>query len=486
MLNESSPLWLHTVQNVSLIFLSLIFLPLDTVVVVLVTVWSRLRPSQNNQTPSSRPRTILVTGVGMTKGLVLARLFTAAGHRVIGADFSWLACGRISNSLKPFYTLERTQTEDFAELYAQSLLSVVRKESVDLWVSCSGVASAIEDGFAKEIVERSTSCKAVQFNVETTERFHEKSSFINYIASLGLTVPETHTVTSIDEVEDLLSKSMYNKRKYICKGLGLNDASRGDMTLLPLESPSKTSAHLQRLNVSKNNPWIIQQFIKGKEYCTHALVIRGQVRAFVACQSSELLMHYVALPGKSKLSDLMLAFTQKVAARNGQEFTGHLSFDFLIEDDVNAMSEITLYPIECNPRAHTAVALFQKTVQLADAYLELLDEPVEILSAESKVPIYPTSPQTYYWIGHDLVCRIILPTLAVIRQPKLNDDWIRGLQEFMNLLHFWKDGTFEVDDPLPWWWLYHVYWPAQFFICLIKGQRWSRINISTTKMFMCD
>ncbi|KAG9590125.1 hypothetical protein KCU90_g14242, partial [Aureobasidium melanogenum] len=50
---------------------------------------------------------------------------------------------------------------------------------------------------------------------------------------------------------------------------------------------------------------------------------------------------------------------------------------------------------------------------------------------------------------------------------------------------FWKDGTYEIWDPLPAWWLYHVYWPFQFAKSLVTGFKWSRINVSTTKMFGC-
>jgi catechol O-methyltransferase len=44
---------------------------------------------------------------------------------------------------------------------------------------------------------------------------------------------------------------------------------------------------------------------------------------------------------------------------------------------------------------------------------------------------------------------------------------------------------FEVWDPLPFWWLYHVYWPAVFWgrACGGGSGRWSRVNVSTGKVF---
>lgn len=486
MLDQSSPLWQHSLQSVALILLSLISLPVDTVILISVIAWARVARSRPRRRPASQPKTVLVTGVGMTKGLVLARLFAEAGHAVVGADFSALACGRVSHSLKSFHTLRLPETHDRAVAYAEALLSIIKQESVHLWVSCSGVSSAIEDGFAKEVVEKSTRCKAVQFDVESTKTFHEKGSFIEHVASLGLTIPESHTVTSKGQVEDVLLKPRQSGRRYICKSVGVDDSSRGDMTLLPFASREETSAHLSQLNISDSNPWIVQQFINGQEYCTHALVIRGHVRCFVACPSSELLMHYTALPAQSPLSESMLKFTQEVAASRGETFTGHLSFDFLVEygKDIQS-SEVVLYPIECNPRAHTAVALFRDTIESVDAYLELLDN-ADASSARIHQPLGPKSAQRYHWIGHDLVSCIIIPTLAMFRGEKSAKEWLDDIAEFFKFLVFWKDGTFELNDPLPWWWLYHVYWPTRLLICLFRGQKWSRVNVSTTKLFMCS
>jgi catechol O-methyltransferase len=60
-----------------------------------------------------------------------------------------------------------------------------------------------------------------------------------------------------------------------------------------------------------------------------------------------------------------------------------------------------------------------------------------------------------------------------------------SLHDFVDHLLFWKDGTYEVWAPLPAWWLYHVYWPFQLALALVTGKKWSRANVSTSKMFKC-
>lgn len=63
--------------------------------------------------------------------------------------------------------------------------------------------------------------------------------------------------------------------------------------------------------------------------------------------------------------------------------------------------------------------------------------------------------------------------------------YLQNCTTFVDHLVFWKEGTFEIWDPLPWWWLYHVYWPGQFLWSILQRRKWSRINVSTTKVFGC-
>jgi hypothetical protein len=495
-LDGTSPVLYHRLQNVSLILLSLVFLPLNTIILVLSLLVNKVFPNKVQQQRNSirqkhafKPRTILVTGVGMTKGLSLARLFHLTGHTVIGADFvspdTPSPCGSMSVSLSRFHRLQKPDAKSGPDPYIHSLLRIIQSENVDLWVSCSGVASAVEDGMAAEIVAVRTGCGVIQFNVATTQVLHEKHSFIERTRSIGLRIPETFEITEREQVERILRGVAKERieRKFIMKTIGMDDSVRADMTLLPRPTEQETVEHLAKLKISKSSPWILQQYIKGNEYCTHALVVQGQVKAFVACPSAELLMHYEALPPHSPLCQAMLKFTKTYAEHGGMEFTGHLSFDFMMENEnADKPEDIELYPIECNPRAHTAVALFDNTPEMVEGYLSAIQN--EDGKMENQV-ITPNAPRRYYWIGHDLVDLLILPTLSFLTLCLSVPDLAEKYTTFVIHLLSWKDGTFEAWDPLPWWWLYHVYWPRRFWHCLLTGKKWSRINVSTTKMFEC-
>lgn len=574
-LTADSPYYFHALQNLVLLFISLFFLPLSTLILFLSFA---LRPSlllrQNGlltvpSLPSNRPMVsstqringdesphtlttaspslrgpsistnrpvILVTGVGMTKGLQIARAFHLSGYRVIGADIAphnfLPPIGRFSRSVDRYYNLPAPIEQSGSAPYIHTLLTIIRREGVALWVSCSGVNTALDDARAQEIIPRRSDCICLQHNVQTTQLLHEKDTFTAHAASLGLPVPETHNVTSRAAVHKVLHQSPRTKKRYIMKSVNMDDASRAEiMTLLPRRTLSETYNHVARLPISEAKPWVLQQYVPGKqEYCTHALVVHGKVKAFVACPSSELLMHYEALPHPaSALSRAMLRFTEEFAAKtiegdDGEEkLTGHLSFDFLVDEQVTERGvENVLRAIECNPRAHTAVALFGgKEKELVNAYMSALNEKtgssrmmngavthaVTEQQQQQRQQNHTFEPSTFdldthgsdfvfpkpnvppiYWIGHDIITLLLLPLLQLIGlvQPMINlPTYIHNCRTFLDHLLFWQEGTFEIWDPLPAWWLYHVYWPGIFVGSLVTGRRWSRINVSTGKMFGC-
>lgn len=496
----------HVSKNLVLIVVSLSFLPLSTFILFLSYAYRSFFPQnverrRRRRSPHFYPKTVLVTGVGMAKGLRIARAFYSAGHRVIGGDFEpngVMVSGRWSKALSKFYKLSKPSEEFGAAVYISELVDVVKREKVDLWVSCSGVASAIEDGQAMEVLEKKTNCKCIQFDVKTTATLHEKDSFIHFTDELGLPVPETHQVTSRDAVHKLIHKSK-GEKKYIMKTVGMDDVSRDSIqTTLPRRTLSQTYSHISSLTITSSRPWVVQQYVHGEEYCTHAIVVNGKVKLFVACPSAELLMHYQVLPETSSLSRSMLTFTQQFAARAGVGFSGHLSFDFLVEEKVSERGvERCILPIECNPRAHTAVVLFngqKASNDMADAYLAVIQDSVqwphgltngETAIEESEPIVQPgKGPAGFYWVGHDLIALFLLPFFRLLTLQIGPLQFWKDCQMFLQHLLFWRDGTYEVWDPLPSWWLYHVYWPGIFFDALRNGKRWSRVNVSTTKVFI--
>ena len=423
----------------------------------------------------------------MAKGLTLARMFHRRGHRVVGADSHDLSIGSVSKAVDVYVRLPTPGGRGIDDPYLNAMLEIVREQKVDLWISVSDVNNAVEDAMVKEIIELRTPAKAIQFGIKDIQMLHEKDTFMSHVNSLGLTIPDTQVVNSKDQAIDFLRKRgglslQPNSPQYLLKPIGVDDLARFAMPLLPLSSEPATLDRLASVPFKEHSTYILQEFISGDEYCTHALIIRGQVRAFVACESSTVLMHYVALPPDSKLSVAMLKFTERVAKEHGEEFTGHMSFDFLVKKGTEEDEEVVLYPIECNPRVHTAIVLFNETPSLVYEYLSILSPS----KPDDSAPLAPSNPDQYYWVGQDLIELVIHPLyLFLFAGTQSLKQVIASSQTFIEHVSDWKDGTFEMWDPVPWWWLYHVYWPVRFAGYLREGS-WHKLNVSTGKAFKAE
>ena len=193
-ISKNPPANAQFTRSASLILASILLLPLSTAILILSYATQVLVPQNAlrrriRRSPRFRPKTILVSGVGTPKGLRIARAFFETGHRVIGADFEPRGVpihARFSKALSGFYRLRVPTAQSGATLYMRDLVSLVEKEDVDLWISCSEVISAIDDGQARELLEQRTNCQSMQVDAQTATYLDDQDEFIRYTKSLGL------------------------------------------------------------------------------------------------------------------------------------------------------------------------------------------------------------------------------------------------------------------------------------------------------------
>jgi hypothetical protein len=192
-------------------------------------------------------------------------------------------------------------------------------------------------------------------------------------------------------------------------------------------------------------------------------------------------MHYDPLPPKDPIFKAMLEYTEAYVKTMRQDITGHFSIDFLFDETGTSWNlEKRIFPIECNPRAHTAVVNFgNDTEGMIDAYLS-----VTTPSPRTDVFI-PSSDVKHYWIGHDILTRLVLPCFWFLVGKTTLTDVSEHWSELWEHVLYWRDPTYDIQDPWPAWWLYSVYWPSMFFYAIVKRKWWSRCNVSTGKIFQC-
>ncbi|KFH45632.1 hypothetical protein ACRE_035540 [Hapsidospora chrysogenum ATCC 11550] len=503
------------VKNLALLWLSLAVLPMTTFIILTINMWHRVtygRKKHHAKLPGALRKTILVTGVSAAKGLTIARLFHRAGHTVIGADFHSLSPGSVSTAIGKYYRLpapEKTRISNGEDVedapYTLELLRIVREQNVDLWIPASEPASAVQDALVRDMMESQTCARPVQLRAKHVRTLSGKDSFMRYTRNLELPTPDTELVRSKADVIDFLTQrgglnasSCQNigasSKRYILRPVGdTATAPTGSMPLLPLASERETIQCIEDMPLLEGDEYIMQEHLQGHEFLTHALVVRGRVRAFVACPSSETAMHYQTLPQESPFSRFMLNFTQTIADEEGPEFTGHIGFTFMAKSWSGGDSkheDVHVYPIKCHPSVQIPAIFFRDTPELVGEYLSVLDssgphrpEEEDGEDGDNSLVLYPQNPKTYYWMGQDLMRYLFAPTAEKISGDPRDVVFLGGnVASLIDHVRNWKDPVFETWDPWPWWWLYHVYWPTQVARNLFWG-KWHRGEVSLREVF---
>ncbi|RDW69545.1 hypothetical protein BP6252_08565 [Coleophoma cylindrospora] len=499
-LDSSSPTYLHLLQNATLISLALSVIPLGTFIAIAsLTVAPFTQRSKHIahhrkwRTISSatfRPRTVLITGVGNSKGLALARTFYRGGHNVIGADFEphrIPVCGRYSRALHRFYRLAHYVT---TPEYARQLMGIVQKEGVELWVSCLEDVSAIVDADVAELVESNTECKTVQFSPSLTDISYEKDAFLEKARGLELNFQETVVVTSVTEALVILSSATTSGKRYTMKNLGGEDA---DENVLPLATAMETQQHVRRLKPSPFRPLVLQQYLSGPTFRTHSLIVASRVQAFVASPSTNQNQTYTALPASSAISQALLLYEQTYVREMGADLTGHVAFEFVVDGDIDAermmksgipgteVRELMklVYPVSCTSRPGMGILLLGPQAEdLAEAYLNILpdhDEPRGIANGhhlEKIITPVPGTP-TYYWIGHDLFALFVLPLLNFLRLELGIRDLLAAWFLFIEHIIYGHEALWEFWDPWPALAFYLLYLPLNMLHCIYARNWWA-------------
>lgn len=407
-------------------------LPVDLAVVGLAS----LRRSRTPSPPPGGRKTVLISGGKMTKALQLARSFHSAGHRVVLVESAKYRLNghRFSRAVDAFYCVP----EATAPGYAEALSDVVRRERVDVYVPVSAPVASTYDASARRLLPEG--CDVVHADTVTVRRLDDKAEFSSLARSFGLRVPDWRRVTDPQQVVNF---DFTDGRTYILKRIAYNPVGRLDLTPLSNATPERNEAFARSLPISEDDPWILQEFISGQEYCTHGTVRRGDLQVYGCCQSSASQLNY-AMVDKPEIRHWVETFVK------GLGVTGQLSFDFIEAADGE------VYAIECNPRTHSAITMFYNHDQVAAAYLE---------DGHPLITPKPDARPTY-WIYHE-VWRLLTQSGRRARLATI----LRG-----------RDAIFSWRDPLPYLMVHHLQIPALLIVNLRRRRGWTKIDFNIGKL----
>lgn len=342
---------------------------------------------------------ILLTGARSTCALEIARHLNVQGHRVVACDTSRTHVSKYSNAVDKFLKIPspRFETEEFI----LSINRIIEEEKID-WV----IPVWEEVMYLALFLNRLPGHVNVFCpNFQIVHTLHHKWLFIEKLRSMGILAPETFLLRSRDDLNQL----NYSK-PYVLKAC----YSRGSRKIVRME-PGK---EIPNIEISKENPWIAQEYIQGEKYCSYSICHEGKVKAHTAYPVEHTMDESSCLAFESIEHPAICRWVENLADK--LDLTGHAAFDFI------ETPEGKLYSIECNPRATSGVHLFRLSENLASAFLNQTDSCV------------------YAGIGNT---QQILAGMAIFGWK----DAIRhkNLLKFMRKLLTTKDVVFSVNDLRP-------------------------------------
>ncbi|CEL04619.1 hypothetical protein ASPCAL05747 [Aspergillus calidoustus] len=470
------------------IALSLVLLPLDNAILFVAVILNYLRswfPQSGSRTRHQilqderfYPKTVLVTGIDTPYGLRVARCCYFEGHRVIGADItdSRVIPGEgMSKAIFAYYRLQKPR-------YVSNLLDIVQREKVDIWIPCSRDVSTVEDAMAKQAIEGRTSCKCITLDSEFSSQWGRSELFHQYLEQNALPIVESHQVHSRDSIHRILHRSptkVYHIRKTAAV------LRQDTIVVLPKRTLSSTYTQVSEIQVSKDCPWVMQQYARLGEFIAELLLVGGHVTAITIRPANER-SDWGYSPLNKGLATAIHTLMEKFASSGGSRATGHLSLQLMVDEELGADSvRYAVHIAGCTQGAAAVTHLLTETPAqaLVDGYLSALSENAASNPSSDALHNYARTsitkipsrrPSLYQTVkGYDV--RRVLPALYPVAQQI---DW--ALEEAGQLLVFLKDWRFSVDDPLPWWWHRHVFWLLRELGLILGSEAgWAQVSLGT-------
>ncbi len=280
----------------------------------------------------SKQKKILMTAGRSWVTLDLSRQLHAAGHKIYIAETSNYHVCRLSKAVEKSFIVPSPRFEP--EKFIDSLVDIVKREKIDFLLPICEEIFYI----SKSLDRFPSHCTVMCSPFDIMHTLHNKWRFMQLLKDLDMNPPETHLITCREDL-----KNIPFKKPYILKPC----YSRGSQKIKKVTPPQQPPI----LEIESFNPWVAQEWIEGKRYCTYGICHNGVLSAHsiypvgFAVDGNSCVM-FESIDHKGILA-WVKEFVQKI------NFTGQIAFDF-IED------ERGLFAIECNPRATSGAHLFTR------------------------------------------------------------------------------------------------------------------------------
>ncbi|MEE2959814.1 MAG: hypothetical protein VYA34_03645 [Myxococcota bacterium] len=344
---------------------------------------------------------VLLTGGRAPVTLELSRLLSAAGHKVFVAESLPLHICHFSNTVTSNLHIPAPNSD--LDGFGEALSKIINEYNIDYLIPTCEEVFHVSRVMSK-LPER---CNVFTDTIEKLRKLHSKKEFMEYASSFGLPVPETRRVTSMKAVHQKLATG----EDFVLKKVFSRFSS--DTILLP-----KTPQDVEGIEIGEDTPWVIQEYLGKKQFCTYSIVVKGKIQGHGTYPTT-----YTAGQGASTYFESVqpqeiYEWIEKFVG--AIEYTGQISFDFM------ETSTGKILPIECNPRATSGAHLFAPTDNIDHAFFGSPSKPI---FPASNRPSMVGIGMALYGIPAAIKTRSVMQWFA---------DWRKA-----------RDVVFSTKDPVP-------------------------------------
>jgi predicted ATP-grasp superfamily ATP-dependent carboligase len=285
---------------------------------------------------------ILLTGGRAPATLELARAIHKAGHTVFMAESLRGHLSQPSNSItKNFYVPPpRQQTSEFIN----ALKTIIIENRISLLIP------TCEETFYIAEWSDELPCAVLVETISKLNQLHNKWSFVINAIANDLYAPETMLIKTKDD----LFHTYAQWRELVLKPTYSRFATR---TLI--RPPLKLA--LSTLKFDAAFPWVAQEYIHGRHYCTYSICHNGRITAHTTYPSTFRVGENATIVFQHVDHPAIFRWVKKFVEKN--QFTGQIAFDFI------EMPNGEIAALECNPRATSGVHLLASHPQFFEAFL---------------------------------------------------------------------------------------------------------------------
>lgn len=300
---------------------------------------------------------ILLTSARSPITLDLARQFTASGHEVYVADTTKFNPSRFSKAVKKAYSIPSPRF--YPDAFVDSLVEIIKEQNITLLIPIYEEVLLL----AKERYRFPKSCRVFAESFNLLRQLHNKWFFHQKLLELGIESPNTILI----ETQEDLNKLEFAKQ-YALKA----SYSRGSLSL----KKAVGGKPMPKLNIEEHNPWIAQEWLEGKKYCSYTICNKGVIQSHAAYPVQ------FAIDGNSCITfeaiehQPIFRWVENLVGKI--EFSGQIAFDFIEKPDK------TLFALECNPRATSGVHLFKPSDRLDLAFFGETNQAISPQKGNSK------------------------------------------------------------------------------------------------------